>query len=520
MKNLRIGSRLAVGFGLVVVLMLSISAISLLRLAQTTHAVTSATTIRQQELAPLYNVREALAQTGVSARNALIMRDDRLANGELAILDKNRAAYLEALQRVKKTLSGRPDFERASDGLLEMAKALDRVRALRESHQFDILATFIINECNPLRRRIVDDLNKTIAAIDSDLNAASSEVDSIAYHSKWTVVLISIAAVCVSIVFAGWVTKSILRPVQRARAFAESVQKGDLSADLQIENRDELGALTATLRQMRDGLLRIVLEVRNGATTIAGVTEELSVGNLDLSHRTESQESSLQETAASMETLTTAVRDSSRMAHEARTAANQASTAAHSGGKVMDAMAEKMAAIDAASRHIVEIIGVIDALSFQTNILALNAAVEAARAGEEGRGFAVVANEVGTLAHRSATAAREIRTLIQSTASSVSEGAQMVGDASKAMRAIVHEVASLDAMVMKMATATAEQSKHVVEINLAVNHVDGLTQQNAALVEQATAAAQSLHEQSKSLQNLVNKFKIDERTLPPAVLNI
>ncbi len=408
MLNLRIGSRLALGFGLVVGLMLLIAVLSLLRLSQTTEAISSATTIRQYELRPLFDIREHLAQTGISARNALIMTDDQAAAAELQRLDQHRQLYMDTMKDLDSRLAGRADFTKARKGLGEMSIALDRVRSLREAHKLDELATFIVTECNPLRRRIVGDLNNTIASIEKELDLASKEVNAVAEASTWTVLSISLLAIFVSIVFARKVAQSILHPVESARTFAAAIERGDLSSDLHVVTKDELGALTATLRQMRHGLHQIVVEVRAGATAILGVTKELSAGNLDLSHRSEAQASSLEQTAASIETLANSIGETVKAAQAARLTASAANDTAMNGNQVMDAMAEKMDAIDAASQRIVDIVDVIDSLSFQTNILALNAAVEAARAGPEGRGFAVVASEVGTLAHRSATAAREM----------------------------------------------------------------------------------------------------------------
>jgi methyl-accepting chemotaxis protein len=312
-------------------------------------------------------------------------------------------------------------------------------------------------------------------------------------------------------VLAILVTLSVVRPVRRACQFAEAVERGDLSMPLEAGAKDELGTLMRTLDRMRGGLVRIVQEVRQGATAISSVTEEIASGNQDLSHRTESQAASLQQTSASMQTLTEVVRQNADTASSAGRAAFEASAAAEQGGTVMGQVVEKMSTIDGAAARIVDIIEVMDGIAFQTNILALNAAVEAARAGEQGRGFAVVAGEVRGLAQRSATAAKEIKGLIGESVAAISAGSELVEKAGLTMRDIVGKVTCLADTMQHMASASDGQASSVREINLAVGHVDDLTQQNAALVEEAAAAAQSLHEQSTHLTAQVGKFQLPTR---------
>jgi methyl-accepting chemotaxis protein len=299
--------------------------------------------------------------------------------------------------------------------------------------------------------------------------------------------------------------------VRRACEFAEAVERGDLTVTLEDGAKDELGTMMRTLDRMRAGLGRIVHEVRQGATAISSVTEEIACGNHDLSRRTESQASALQQTAASMQILTDVVRQNADTALAAGQAAAAASSVAEQGGAVMDQVVEKMCTIDAAAARIVDIIEVIDGIAFQTNILALNAAVEAARAGEQGRGFAVVASEVRGLAQRSAAAAKEIKGLIDESVSAVAAGSELVEKAGRTVQEIVGKVSFLAGTMRNMAAASDGQAISVREINMAVGHVDGLTQQNAALVEEAAAAAQSLHEQSMHLAAQVGKFRLAAR---------
>jgi methyl-accepting chemotaxis protein len=507
MNRLKIGTRLTTCFALVVALMLAISAISLTRFATTAHSISDATSIRQNELAPLYDIREALAQTGISARNAFIMQDDAEAGRELALVDKFRDVYMARLAALEPVLGTRPEFQKARDGLQQLTKELGRPRKMREAHEMQAFSDFLIKECSPLRRQIVIDLDLAIKSVEADMTVASDQVNTVTEQSRAIIIGISALAIACAAFLAFRVSVSIVRPITRACEFAQAVERGDLTVQLDSNAKDELGVMMRTLGQMRGGLEKIVVEVRQGASAISHTTEEIASGNLDLSHRTEAQASSLQQTAASMETLTVTMRNNASTAQTAGKAATAASSAAAQGGAVMDAVVQKMKTIDEAAARIVDIIEVIDGIAFQTNILALNAAVEAARAGEQGRGFAVVAGEVRTLAQRSAGAAKEIKGLIQESVHAISDGSELVNSAGATIKEVVGKVTTLASTMQDMVAASDSQAVHVREINQAVGHVDGLTQQNAALVEEAAAAAQSMHEQAQRLSAQVGRFR-------------
>ena len=321
----------------------------------------------------------------------------------------------------------------------------------------------------------------------------------------------------VAIVAGLLVSRSITRPLGEAVDVARSVSAGDLRTAITVRSDDETGQLLMALKEMSASLQRIVLEVRGGAETIAVASGEIAQGNLDLSARTERQAGALEETASSMEELTSTVRQNADNARQASQLAVSACDVAVKGGKVVEQVVGTMASISASSRKITDIIGVIDSIAFQTNILALNAAVEAARAGEQGRGFAVVAGEVRTLAQRSATAAREIKALIGESVACVQTGDRLAGEAGVTMADVVASVRRVMDIITEISAASTEQSQGIAQVNQAVTEMDGATQQNAALVEQAAAAAQSLREQTVALTEVVKVFKVGEPTSAHAV---
>ena len=323
---------------------------------------------------------------------------------------------------------------------------------------------------------------------------------------------ISIAlALAITTLVAGMgliLARRIVASLETAVGVARTIAAGDLSVEVKVTSKDEIGQLMTALGDMNASLAGIVGEVRSGSQAIGTATSEIAMGNLDLSARTEQQAGSLEETASAMEELTATVRQNADNARQAKQMAGSASDKAVRGGEVMRDMICTMDAIDSSSKKIVDIIGVIDGIAFQTNILALNAAVEAARAGEQGRGFAVVATEVRNLAQRSAAAAREIKILISDSVDQVGQGGKLVQQAGSAMTEVVDTVRGVSDIVSEISAASAEQSTGIDEINRAITQMDEVTQQNAALVEEAAAASQSLQEQAGRLTEVVGVFKL------------
>lgn len=310
---------------------------------------------------------------------------------------------------------------------------------------------------------------------------------------------------------ATWLlARSITKPLHAAVSIAKRVAAGDLSSQVKVTGKDEISELVTALSGMNANLLTIVTDVRMGSDAILSASSEIATGNLDLSSRTESQASSLEETASAMEQLHIAIQKNARNALRANQMVASVQKTALDGGKVVGQVVDTMAAINESARKIVDIIGVIDSIAFQTNILALNAAVEAARAGEQGRGFAVVASEVRSLAQRSAQAAKEIKILIGSSVDAVETGNKLVDKAGSTMDDIVASVENTVQVVNEITEACQEQSVDIAEVNRAVAQMDEMTQQNAALVEQASAAAESMRQQAVTMRQTVSAFKLEQ----------
>jgi methyl-accepting chemotaxis protein len=351
-------------------------------------------------------------------------------------------------------------------------------------------------------------LDEFVASIERE-NRRDAEAADIAsgLAALWLVGLTALAVVLGGV--TSWaIARGITGPVRRAVAYAQAVARGDLTAQVRITSRDEMGQLLLALTEMTGSLGAIVSNVREGSDSINRAARQIAEGSGDLSQRTEEQASSLQETVSSMEELTTTVKDTAQNAGTAKALAQNASGIALEGGQVVEKVVATMSAIQDSSKRIADITAVIDGIAFQTNLLALNAAVEAARAGEQGRGFSVVASEVRSLAQRAAVAAKEIKGLIGDSVHKVEDGSQLVGKAGQIMGQVVDAAGKVSEIIGMISSASAEQSFGIEQINKAIMQIDRVTQQNAALVEQAAASASSMLEQAEHLTSTVSAFKL------------
>ncbi|WP_298927103.1 methyl-accepting chemotaxis protein [uncultured Ramlibacter sp.] len=351
-------------------------------------------------------------------------------------------------------------------------------------------------------------LDDVVAHMDDALKAQSAAMTQAINFAQTLLPVLSTIAVLLGALLAWAVARSLVRPIRQVIVTASNIAAGDLSNDLAVTRRDELGELQAALADMQARLREMVSGIRAGTDSVSVATGQIASGNQDLSARTEQAASNLQQTAATMALLTDTVRQSATSATSANQLADTAAAVARRGGEVVSQVVATMADINEGSNRIADIIGVIDSIAFQTNILALNAAVEAARAGEQGRGFAVVASEVRSLAGRSAEAAREIKTLIGASVEKVGNGSRLVRDAGQTMQEIEGSVQRVTAAIGEITAAAAGQAGSIGEVNQAVGHLDQITQQNAALVEEAAAAAQSLKDQAASLARMVMSFRL------------
>ncbi|SDA77984.1 MULTISPECIES: methyl-accepting chemotaxis protein [unclassified Janthinobacterium] len=440
---------------------------------------------------------------------------DTLVRAEQFLEASNTAwkRYLALPQSAEeKSMSDDTDKKRGeyiNNGLLALDKALRDGKI----EQADAL---MMTGLSPLSRALeasVETLTKYQAS-----SAEKMYVDSQArYHTQVTMAIIGMVVGALLIIISSiLLLRAIFGPLDQALRHFGAISDGNLANDIVITRHDEMGALLTGLKQMQERLSTTVRGVRDGSGAIATASNEIASGNLDLSSRTEQQASSLEETASSLEELTSTVKQNSDNARQANQLAVSASDVAVKGGALVAQVVDTMGTISESSKKIADIIGVIDGIAFQTNILALNAAVEAARAGEQGRGFAVVATEVRNLAHRSASAAKDIKVLIEASVRNVGNGSELVTQTGTTMDEIVSSIRRVTDIMAEISAAGREQELGIGQINQAVAEMDTVTQQNAALVEEAAAASESMQEQAAALAEMVSIFKLDAAHSGPA----
>ncbi|HSD95510.1 MAG TPA: methyl-accepting chemotaxis protein [Sulfuricaulis sp.] len=357
---------------------------------------------------------------------------------------------------------------------------------------------------------LIVNLTNLVAYESSQAKASYNDAIATFNQSLYIAVVVLLAACVITMLISAYMGRLILRPLMQAVRIAKQVASGDLTSRVEVYSKDETGQLSQSLKEMNASLAGIVSNVRTGANSIAIAAKEITIGNDELSQRTSEQASSLEETAASLEELTSTVRQNAEHSMQANQLASNACDIAIKGGATVEQVVVTMGTITDSSKKIVDIISVIEGIAYQTNLLALNAAVEAARAGEQGRGFAVVASEVRNLARRSADAAKEIKSLIDDSVSKVDNGSKLVHEAGRTMREIVDSIKKVSNISAEIAAASNEQSAGIEQVNQAIVQMDGVTQQNAAMVEEASAAAAALEEQARRLNEAVNIFTLAE----------
>ncbi|MFY9478781.1 MAG: methyl-accepting chemotaxis protein [Aquabacterium sp.] len=512
LQNLSVRGKLIFAFATVLVLMSLITLLSGVQGARVGERTQALIDVR------LSGVRDSLLMAESATR--LRTRDYRIGTSEQSELprlvenlrlnkeefDKFSKSYESAIADEQEralynqAMSDWQGYVKVSDVAVQLAQAGDAAGSL-SAVQRDGLKAF---EKGSLSLKALAEYNDKMANTDGQAVAAMQRASL-----QGTVGLFVVAFALASLM-CYLISRAIANPLELAVQVAKAVADGDLTRETKARGKDEVAQLMDALGQMVARLRTVVSEVRNGVESVSTASSQIAMGNADLSQRTEEQASNLQQTAASMEQLTSTITQNAEAAAQASRLASRASEAARKGGDIVSNVVTTMNDISGSSRQISDIIGVIDGIAFQTNILALNAAVEAARAGEQGRGFAVVAGEVRTLAQRSAQAAKEIKQLIGESVQKVETGVELVSSAGKTMGEIVGEVKRVSDLIGEISAASREQSQGVSQVGDAVQQLDQVTQQNAALVEEAAAAADSMKQQAANLSRVVSVFKVDD----------
>jgi methyl-accepting chemotaxis protein len=517
-NQMKVGTRLIAGFLSLAVLGAVVALIGIFNMARMND---SAQSLYQKELLGISYVKEAninLIYVGRGLRNVLLAANEKDRQAAVSNIEASRARLKDNLEKArplfysekgKRMLGELDERMREYEGLVAEATK----RALADPLQENRTAVdFVLTTLAPKANWIDERMTELTRVKEQNAETAVADATEL-YRSSRAMMLVLVlgsaaAGLGLGVVLTRGLTRQLGGEPAYAGAIASRIAAGDLTVAVDLRQGDSNSMLFA-MKTMRDSLAAIVGQVRAGTDTIASASSQIASGNLDLSSRTEEQASSLEETASSMEELTSTVKQNADNARQANQLASSASEVAERGGTVVSQVVDTMASINDSSKKIADIIGVIDGIAFQTNILALNAAVEAARAGEQGRGFAVVASEVRTLAQRSAAAAKEIKLLIGDSVSKVDAGAKLVDHAGVTMTEIVASVRRVTDIMGEITSASQEQTSGIEQINVAVAQMDQVTQQNASLVEEAAAAAESMQEQAAKLAQIVAVFKLD-----------
>lgn len=510
--NMKVGTRLGIGFGVVVMLLIGMTLFGINRMSSLNDGTSLLVNDRYPKVVLANEILDGINFNALAMRNLLITEDPEKIKAALNEIKSNVTRVGEKIAQLDKTIStekGKQVFNDVKEARSKYVVTQNEYLKLIDEGKKQEAGEYLLSSVVQAQTGYFSQVQNLIALIGTIMVKSGEDAEQNYQSSRNMLSGIAIIAILLACGFAYWTTRSITQPLNQAVQIARTIADGDLTSNIQVESSDETGQLLQALKDMNNSLVRIVAQVRTGTDTIASASTQIAAGNLDLSSRTEEQASSLEETAASMEELTSTVKQNADNARQANQLAAEASDVAIKGGEVVSEVVSTMSSINNSSKKIVDIISVIDGIAFQTNILALNAAVEAARAGEQGRGFAVVASEVRNLAQRSAAAAKEITVLIGDSVDQVAAGTLLVNKAGTTMSEVVNSVRRVTDIMAEITAASHEQSTGIEQVNQAIAQMDEVTQQNAALVEEAAAAAASLEDQAANLSELVDVFRID-----------
>ncbi|MGE0349260.1 methyl-accepting chemotaxis protein [Hydrogenophaga sp.] len=509
LNDIKVGSRLGVAFGLILIITALMAGIGVWRLQELAHTTRQLATIDNEKLQLAVQWRQTIDLNWIRTRAAVLDSDTSRMPMWQADMDKTSQLTLASRTRLIELVQS--DEGKRMIGVIDAAREAyrtPRANLLKARLAGDDVSAALERDLKPLSEaylKAVHDLEKR----QKDLYDLSlKDAEDKAAQGRTILIAGGVLALLLGAGAAFVLARSITVPLRQAAEGARFIADGDLTQPIHSEGRDEAAELLQALQGMQASLVRVVAGVRGNAEGVASASTQIAQGNNDLSARTEQQASALEETAASMEELSSTVRQNADNAQQANQLAMSASTVASQGGEVVARVVDTMKGINDSSKKIADIISVIDGIAFQTNILALNAAVEAARAGEQGRGFAVVAGEVRNLAQRSAQAAKEIKELITASVERVAEGTTLVDQAGVTMTEVVSSIRRVTDIMGEISAASVEQSSGVAQVGEAVTQMDQATQQNAALVEESSAAAASLKTQAAELVQAVAVFKL------------
>ena len=520
-SDLQLGARLGLVFGLVAAAILAVVVAGVLYLDRLNAGFAQTVAERDAKTRLVHGIVEEFGGMSSAVSNALLVESVEEISAEMRRIDAGKRSVGEMLERLaagrhaldeEKTLLAAVQ-ERNSGYLVSLIKFTRLIEAGRLPSARQVLT----NELKP-RLEAASAAMRELSALQSRLMEQSQAEAARSYReARDLTFVLALLAIVLSTLVALWMARRVTLPLRAAVKVAELVAAGDLTARIETAGGDETGQLLSALTRMNAGLTSTVRHVRSSSDTIADALTELVAGNGHLMQRTDEQSASLEESTAALQQLTATVKQNAANAQQASDAARNVATIATRGGEVMGKVVATMDSIQASAKRVQDIIGVINGIAFQTNILALNAAVEAARAGEQGRGFAVVAAEVRALAQRSAEAAKEIKALLGDSAARIDEGTRLVGEAGATSDGILAGIRQVTGLVSEISSASHEQSGGLDQVSQAMVQMDRMTQQNAALVEQAAAAVQSLEHQAKGLVGAVSVFKLDGETDVAAV---